>query len=143
MLDELLASPPSTSDHDADDDDIDKLLEENLTVSKIDPPPNVLRELIATHKDATEGMLEMIQEEMSLITMDHTNAQQFDQYLDRVYALQEEQLSMITMLRELLSQYRTMNHPSDRNIHPNHNTTTFHNHLDDLDNDDNFEDLRD
>jgi kinesin family protein 2/24 len=138
MLDELLASPPSTSDHDADDDDIDALLEENVplsSMSKIDPPPNVLRELIATHKDATEGMLEMIQEEMSLITVDNTNAQQFDQYLDRVYALQEEQLSMITMLRELLSQYRSMNQPPS--------ATAFHNPLDDMENDDNFEDLRD
>jgi hypothetical protein len=84
-------------------------------------------------------MLEMIQEEMSLITVDHTTAQQFDQYLDRVYALQEEQLSMISMLRELLSQYRSMNHPPTANT-----TASFHNHLvgDDTDNDDTFEDLR-
>ena len=144
MLDELLASPPSTSDHDADDDDIDELLDENVPVSmaKIDPPPSVLRELIATHKDATEGMLEMIQEEMSLITVDNTNAQQFDQYLDRVYALQEEQLSMITMLRELLSQYRSMHQPSHANMRLNA-AVTFSNPLDDVDDDDNFEDLRD
>ena len=141
MLDELLASPPSSSGHDVNDDDIDALLDDNHNnASKLDPPSDVLHELITTHKDATEGMLEMIQEEMSLITVDHTTAQQFDQYLDRVYALQEEQLSMISMLRELLSQYRSMNHPPTVNT-----TASFHNHLvgDDTDNDDTFEDLRD
>ena len=146
MLDELLASPPSTSDHDVDDDDIDELLDEHppVSMSKIDPSPNVLRELIATHKDATEGMLEMIQEEMSMITVDNTDAQQFDHYLDRVYALQEEQLSMITMLRELLSQYRSMHQPTTTShVHGHHSGNAFHNPLDDLDNDDNFEDLRD
>jgi hypothetical protein len=134
VLDELLASPPSTSDNDSDD--FDEMLDEasSVNVSKMDLPSNVLNELIATHKDAAQGMLEMIQEEMSMIHIDRTSAQQFDQYLDRVYALQEEQLSMITMLRELLSQYHTMNQSNNER----QNVTSF---VDDMD--EPFEDLRD
>jgi kinesin family member 2/24 len=144
MLDELLASPPSTSDHEDDDDELDEALDGVSTMPKpyIDASASVLSELISTHKDATDMMMEMIQEETSQINVNQTSAEQFDQYLERVHAIQEEQISMITMLRELLSQYRSMN---GNGLHVQ-NEQRQHNpvYLDsELEGDDTFEDLRD
>lgn len=161
LLDELLASPENSShgkEHDEFDDDLaadtdinfEGLAPRQVNAEKLvrpssnkrhSPSSDVLRELISTHVDSTEVMMEMIREEMSIINTNDTTANQFDDYLTRVYTLQEEQLTMIKMLRELLSQYRSMD-PATATTNQN-STLNYTDHLNESDTDDAFEDLRD
>lgn len=56
---------------------------------------------VTIHKDAVSVMLDMVQEEMKLVS-DITN---FDAYLETLYQLQDEQLEMIGLLKEQLTNY--------------------------------------
>ena len=101
LLDELLSSPPPAMPQ---------------TDNK-----GALEELLATHKDATEVLLDMIQEEMVLVNS-AADRHQLDAYMTQCFRLQEEQLAMIMLLREQLRQFRAAAPKDD---------------------DDSFEDLRD
>jgi kinesin family protein 2/24 len=99
VLDDLLASPESGSD-------IEEFLQDGLDHQQI------IDDLVETHKDVVSVMLEMVREEMMLVNAADTNRQSDggavldDSYIAQVQKIQEEQLAMITLLREQLSQYR-------------------------------------
>jgi kinesin family protein 2/24 len=108
VLDDLLASPESASD-------IDEFTHDGLDHQQI------IDDLIETHKDVVSVMLDMVQEEMMLVNAADANRQSdggavFDDlYMAQVQTIQEEQLAMITLLREQLSQYRmSMGNPNRR-----------------------------
>jgi kinesin family member 2/24 len=90
LLDELLSSPNAGAGE------------------ELIPPQDesTLEELLATHKDATEVMFDMIQEEMVLVNTTSAAAKNMDSYITNCFRLQEEQLAMITLLREQLRLYR-------------------------------------
>lgn len=129
ILDELLASPSGASD--------DELVTNEsgaVAASKLRSAINVL---LATHQDARTFMLEMVKEEMTLVSNADAQVDNFDDYLAMVDTLHEEQLSMITILREQLLQYRLISQSSNTRILPNDIRTTEHS-----DAEDSFEDLR-
>jgi kinesin family member 2/24 len=144
MLDELLASPQSFSDDDEEDDifgNVDAVPPSDQLVTVIDA-------LIATHQDSTEVMLDMVKEEMLIVNATDANRNSFDQYVDKLLTIQNEQLAMIAILRERLLQCRLIqaNIGSDQvAVRDATTTNNKHNHLglDDLDAEDSFEDLRD
>lgn len=125
MLEELLASPQTASD--AEDGFGD---EEALDHCR------VVEDLIATHKDAMTVMLNMVKEEMSLVNQVDVDRERMDEYIEKVRTFQDEQLAMITILREQLLQYRL----SQANVRPTHEGG---NDMIDVDVDGSFEDLRD
>jgi kinesin family member 2/24 len=114
LLDELLSSPTFGEEED--------------TIPS--PDESTLEELVATHKDATEVMFDMIQEEMVLANTTSTAAENMDSYIAKCFSLQEEQLAMITLLREQLRLYRSQRMQGTKK-------PAFQ------DDDDSFEDLRD
>jgi kinesin family member 2/24 len=100
MLDDLLASPASgASGNESDflDVYVDNLDRQQHEVSET---------LLGTHQDVRSYMLEMLKEEMNLVNNVDTNGQLLEDYVSEVYSLQDDQLSMITMLREQLIQFR-------------------------------------
>jgi hypothetical protein len=102
MLDDLLASPASgASDNESDflDDFADSLDRQQHEASET---------LLATHQDARSYMLEMLKEEMNLVDNVDANGQVLEDYMSEVYSLQDDQLSIITVLREQLLQFRSV-----------------------------------
>lgn len=127
MLDELLASPQSASDGEYDFGDEGTSSDHQRVVD----------DLIATHKDALAVMLDMVKEEMTLVNNADADREGLDEYIAKVHAIQDEQLAMISILREQLLQYR-LSQANIGHAHGHVGSTVI-----DVDADDSFEDLRD
>ena len=66
-----------------------------------------IEELIATHKDAMAVFLDQMKEEMMLANQADSNREELmEGYMRKIVTIQDEQLAMITLLREHLLQYR-------------------------------------
>lgn len=102
VLDELLATPQGGSDEE------EKFLNDNFCTGNdtTELENDLVQELIATHKDAMTVMLDMIKEEMTLVNHADADRGSLNEYMSQIYSLQDEQLAMITLLREQLLQYR-------------------------------------
>ena len=107
VLDELLASPAGPSDDEAAAATAATGFFAAGEEEALDQEPAV-RELIATHKDAMTVMLDMVKEEMALVNQADADREGLDEYMGKMHSLQDEQLAMITLLREQLLQYRLL-----------------------------------
>ena len=108
VLDELLATPLGGSDE--SDTAAAAAAPNGFFTAEEEAPDHqeeiIVQELIATHKDAMTVMLEMVKEEMVLVNQADSDREGLDEYMSKIHTLQDEQLAMITLLREQLLQYR-------------------------------------
>lgn len=95
-----------------------------------------IQSLIATHKAVMAKMLMMLQQEMSLVNDTDTNRDNIDEYMQELEYLSDQQVSLLSTLRESLAKYNASRNTSGTGIH----TSTLSN--DTVDYDDSF-DLRD
>jgi len=109
------------------------------------PRPQTLKDnpaaqsLIATHKTIMPKLLQMLQHEMTLVNDTDINRENIDEYLEELEQLSNQQLSLLSTLRESLVDYNASKNTNGSTTH----TSTFNHLLDDtVDYDDSF-DLRD
>ena len=148
VLDALLSSPQrsqgttskngdSLFEDDDDDDDDDEVAKESTE--------SIVDRLISTHSESLPVMLAMIQEEMALSNDVVLDQDGMEEYMSKVYALQDRQLAVITKLRERLLQYRLATAGSSTTTATTRPDEQKQQHIvslsAELENDDSFEDL--
>jgi hypothetical protein len=127
----LVATLPSNSrsqspvgDDDGDGGSVTAVLDDLLSPSPVKQPLSgdifepddlddgtdareVAKDLIQCHKEAMSEMLDMLKVEMDLVNRADGDRDSFDEYVLRLNALQDQQLSFIVSMREQLLRYHS------------------------------------